>query len=197
MSQLPLNIEVAGRKILVVGGGAVAARKIRNLLAAGADVTAIAKEFLPDLERLSHAAGLRLVTGGYDSSRLTGLFMVVAATDNPAVNQAIADDAKRRNLLVAVADAPESGNCSFPALLKRGSLQIAVSTNGRCPAFAVKVRDRIAELVGEEYAEALDQLADYREKLLTEGNSSTYNAQLIRQKVENTMAGLTSSRETG
>ncbi len=80
-----------------------------------------------------------------------------------------------RGILVAVADNPAAGDCTFPAILQRGDLEIAVSTGGRCPTFAVDVRDCIAEHIGDEYGMILDQLAAEREKLLTNGSSSTYN----------------------
>ena len=94
-------------------------------------------------------------------------------------------------MFVVVADAPEQGNCIFPAILRRGDLEVSVSSNGRCPAFAAQVRDVIAGIIGEEYGVALGHLAAEREKLLTEGNHSTYNASIMRALSERLITELT------
>jgi len=121
--------------------------------------------------------------------------MVITATDDAAANAAVAAEARRRGVLIAVTDAPESGDCMFPAVLKRGALEIAVSSGGRCPAFSAKVRDVIAGVIGEEYGAALERLSDEREKLLTEGNDSTYNAKIVRSSVESAIAELSDRKE--
>jgi siroheme synthase (precorrin-2 oxidase/ferrochelatase) len=96
---------------------------------------------------------------------------------------------------VTVADSPESGNCTFPALLRRGELEISVSTGGQCPAFAALIRDHISAIISDDYGNALEQLAEEREKLLTEGNESSYNAEIVRAHAQRLMAQLTNKKE--
>jgi precorrin-2 dehydrogenase / sirohydrochlorin ferrochelatase len=180
MSQLPLHIDIQDRLILVAGGGTVACRKLHSLLAAQASVRVVAPAMNPEISALSAAGVITTRNGHYQASDLEGVFLAVAATNDNGVNRAIARDARQRGILVAVADAPELSTCTFPAVLRRGNLEISVATGGRCPAFAALVRDVVASLIGEEYGSALERLALEREKLLTEGNSSTYNKQVLR-----------------
>ena len=133
--------------------------------------------------------------GQYDSTDLAGVFLVVAATDDRTVNARVAADAARCGVLACVVDAPELGSCTFPALLRRGELEIAVATGGACPPFAAQVRDVIADVIGAEYGTVLAQLADAREKLLTDGNTSTYNRQVLRSLAEQLIKQLTEDKE--
>jgi precorrin-2 dehydrogenase/sirohydrochlorin ferrochelatase len=122
-------------------------------------------------------------------------FLVIAATNDPAINNSVADDARQRGLLVAVVSGPEIGNCTFPALLRRGNLEISVSTNGTCPGFSAEVRDLIAGVIGEEYGIILETLAIDREKLLTEGGHSTYNNKILRSRARELINKLTEHKE--
>ena len=195
MPHLTLNIDMHDRTALVVGGGAVACRKVRSLLDSGADVTVVTICLNHDLAQMQTSGGVSVRIAPYETADLEGVFLAVAATNDREVNKKIASDARQRGILVAVADAPKSGNCTFPAILRRSDLEIAVSTGGRCPAFAVQVRDRIAGLIGAEYGAALTQLAAEREKLLTAGSSSTYNSKLVRSHAQRLMAELTDHKE--
>ena len=195
MPHLPLNIDMHNRATLIVGGGAVAGRKVKVLLDAGARVHVVALSLGRYLADLWSEGRITAQVSPYEPSDLEGVFLAIAATDNAEVNKTVAQDARERGILIAVADAPESGNCQFPALLRRGGLEITVSTGGRCPAFAVHIRDHIATLIGDDYGNALEQLAEEREKLLTEGNGSTYNATVVRSHAQRLMEQLTTQKE--
>jgi len=192
---LPLNIDVRGMTVLVVGGGAVAGRKITSLLDAEATITVVAPELSPEIARLAAAGTITAKTGRYQASDLTNVFLAVAATNDPEANRRIAADARQRGMLVTVADEPGSGNCTFPALLRRGDLEVGVSTNGTCPGFAAVVRDLLATVIGEEYGIILATLALEREKLLTEGGPSTYNNQILRSRARELINELTEHKE--
>jgi precorrin-2 dehydrogenase/sirohydrochlorin ferrochelatase len=179
---LPLNIDVRGKTVLVVGGGTVAGRKSISLLAAGATVKIVTPEVTPEIAQLAAAGTVNLRKSLYEPVDLHDVFLVVAATNDPETNRKIADGARQQGILVAVTDAPTAGNCTFPALLRRGDLEISVSTNGTCPGFAAVVRDLLATIIGEEYSTILSTLALEREKLLTEGCHSTYNTQVLRSR---------------
>lgn len=183
MPHLPLNINVHGMEILVAGGGKVAGRKVQTLLAAGAAINIVAPEISEEIKRLADNKLIKIRTGLYQKSDLKNIFLAVAATNDPQTNLEIADDARRQGVLVVVTDAPESGNSMFPAVLRRGDLEISVSTNGKCPGFATEVRDLLAGEIGEEYGILLATLATEREKLLTEGHHNTYNKEILHSRI--------------
>jgi len=195
LSTLALNIRIHGKLAVVIGGGGVALRKIRTLLKAGASVKVVAVRICPEIAGLEDSGAIAVRVGSYASADLDRAFLVVAATDNPEVNRQVLADAGERGALVTVADNPAMGDCTFPALLQRGDLEIAVSTCGRCPTFAVDVRDSIAEFIGQEYGAILDQLAVEREKLLTNGSPSTYNVAVLRSLARRLIAELTERKE--
>jgi precorrin-2 dehydrogenase/sirohydrochlorin ferrochelatase len=175
-----LNVEMSGKPVVIIGGGRVACRKARALLSARAKVSVVAPSVLDDIGALEQTGELTVRYGHYQASDLEGMFLVVAATDDAGVNRQIAEDAGSLGELVCVADDPGVGICSFPAVLRRGNLEIGVSTGGDCPSLAVELREFLATLITEEYEAVLSMLANEREKLLTEGNSSTYNTQVLR-----------------
>lgn len=195
MAYLPLNIDMHQRLALVVGGGSIAARKTRLLLKSGAQVHVVAPELVADIQALVVEDRITCRIGNYELADLTGALLVVAATNDVETNSKIASNAREQGILVAVADAPARGDCIFPAVLRRERLEISVSTAGACPAFAAQIRDLIAGLIDERYGTALEQLAVEREKLLTEGNSSTYNTKIMRSRARELIAQLTERKE--
>ena len=192
---LPLNIDVRGMLVLVAGGGAVAVRKITSLLDSGATVYVVAPKITPEIGRLETAGTIKVKIERYHVSDLTDIFLAVAATNEPQTNRRVAADARQRGILVSVTDAPELGNCTFPALLRRGDLEISISTNGKCPGFAAEIRDMLAGEFGEEYGVILETLSVEREKLLTEGRPSTYNNQVLRSRARELINELTEHKE--
>ncbi len=195
MSYLPLNIDMQGRVVLIVGGGRVATRKAETLLKTGAEVRIVSPALSAELAAYEAAGEIKVRIKSFVPPDMEGAFLVITATDDADVNAAVATEARRRGVLVAVTDAPESGDCMFPAVLRRGTLDIAVSSGGRCPAFSAKVRDVIADIIGEDYGTTLERLSIQREKLLTEGNDSTYNAKIVRSSVESAIAELSSRKD--
>lgn len=180
MAFLPINLRVTGRSVTVVGGGGVGRRKCVSLLEAGACVTVIAPMVDTELAELAQSGRISLILRPYVTGDLAGAFLAYAATDDPAVNRAVADEASSRGIPVDVTDAPERGSFISPAVLRRGDLVIAVSTDGGAPGFAARVRDEIAGAIGAEYAEALLILGAVREKLLTEPENTAYNKKILR-----------------
>lgn len=196
MPTLPLNIHMHGKTAVIVGGGKVALRKIHSLLDAGTEVCLVAPEVCPEIAELAAAALISVRLGSYVTTDLDQAFLVVAATNDAETNLAVAADAAKRGILVSVADNPAAGNCTFPAVLRRGNLEIAVSTGGRCPTLAADIRDVIADVIGEDYGPILEHLAAEREKLLTDGSSSTYNKQVLRSLARQLILELTERKDT-
>lgn len=196
MPALALNIRMEGKLVVIIGGGAVALRKLRVLLAAGASIRVVAIAVCSEIAALKDSGACSVRVGNYAIADLDNAFLVIAATDNPLVNEQISSDAHKQNILVAVADNPVAGDCTFPAVLQRDNLVIAVSTGGLCPTFAVDVRDSIAEHISDEYGVILNQLAVEREKLLTNGHSSTYNTRVLRSLARRLLSETTERKES-
>lgn len=160
----PIALTVAGRRCVVVGGGAVAERKARGLLAAGAAVVVVAPVATPGLRALATAGALELVARGYRPGDLAGASLAFAATDQRAVNAAVAAEARGGGILVNVADAPEEGDFHVPAVARRGRLTLAVTTAGGSPVVAGLARDRLAGGLSDGFVALLDRVAALREE---------------------------------
>jgi siroheme synthase-like protein len=159
---------------LIVGGGSVAARRVDGLAAAGARVHVVAPSIDDAVEMLAaRSANVRLTRASYHPDHLSGATLVVAATDDAAVNEAVARDALARGLLVTVADAPASGNYVTPAVHRAGDVVVAVVAGG-VPAAASRIRDAIARTIDARYADAVRELSAVRERLLAGGQRSRW-----------------------
>jgi precorrin-2 dehydrogenase/sirohydrochlorin ferrochelatase len=179
MRYFPINLDIRNRLAVVVGGGRVAARKCAALLEAGARVTVIAPNLDDSIKAIAATGNMRHVAREFVPGDMEGAFLVFAATDDPGVNRAVAREAADRSVLADVADDPGLGSFTLPAVMRQGSLQIAVSTGGKSPAMARQIRDRLAGFYGPEYAAALEILGNLRTKLLTDKGNSAYNKQIF------------------
>ncbi|WP_325229009.1 siroheme synthase family protein, partial [Oscillibacter sp.] len=159
MGYFPFFVDLEGWEGLVVGGGAVAARKIEKLLPYGPRLTVAAPEILPEIEALP---GLTLVRRAFEPSMLEGKRFVIAAADSREVNREIAALCRERGVPVNVVDDKEACTFLFPALVKRGDLTLGVSTAGASPSAAAWVKRRAAEQIPENFGELLDYLASLR-----------------------------------
>jgi len=195
MPYLALNIDMRKRSTLIVGGGKVATRKLLALREAGVCVRVVAPAVTDAIREQEASGAVTVRCGCYETSDLDDIALVVVATNDTDVNRRVAAEAGEKGILVAVADQKVAGDCHFPAILRRGGLEIAVSTGGRCPALAAEVRDAIADMIGDDYAGLVEELAAQREKLLTEGNGTTYNKELLRSKAKRMIAGLSERKD--
>ncbi|MGE4588012.1 MAG: bifunctional precorrin-2 dehydrogenase/sirohydrochlorin ferrochelatase [Acidaminococcaceae bacterium] len=160
----PINLKIAGKSCAVIGGGMVACRKVKSLLAAGADVTVLSPHLMTELAEMAEKKQFKYIARPYQKGDLTGFYLVICATDNFVVNQMAASEAESLDILVNVTDAPELGNFSVPAQIKRGDLLLTVSTGGKSPAMAKMLRQELAEHYGEEYALYLDMIDKVRQE---------------------------------
>ncbi|MEW6360042.1 MAG: bifunctional precorrin-2 dehydrogenase/sirohydrochlorin ferrochelatase [Planctomycetota bacterium] len=159
----PINLDITGRKCVVVGGGKVALRKVRSLLDAGGRVALISPKVATPLPKSN---ALRAVRRKYRAGDLKGAAIVIAATDDPAVNRKVSRDARRRNIPVNVVDQPDLCTFIVPACVRRGGLTIAVSTGGASPALAARIRQEIEEKYGEEYGRLVELIGDLRDRVI-------------------------------
>jgi precorrin-2 dehydrogenase/sirohydrochlorin ferrochelatase len=165
----PVNLIVAGRRCLVVGGGDVAARKVAGLTACGARVKVVAPSVCEDIRR---EAGVLWEERPYRRADLDGQRLVISATDDPAVNAAVYRDAEAAGVWVNGADDPAHCSFTLPSVVRRGALQVTVSTGGRSPALARWLRGRFERDLGPEYATLLELLATERDGLKAAGRST-------------------------
>jgi precorrin-2 dehydrogenase/sirohydrochlorin ferrochelatase len=164
----PVNLVVEGRPCLVVGGGAIAARKAEGLLVCGALVHVVA----PQVGSEVRALGVTWEERPYERGEVRGYRFVVAAADDPAANAAVYADGESAGIWVNSADDPANCSVTLPAVVRRGSLTVAVSTGGRSPALASWLKERLAAELGPEYETLLDLLAAEREAVQAAGRST-------------------------
>jgi len=151
-------LDVAGRRCVVVGGGSVGFEKAAGLAACGASVTVVSPELHESFAELE----VEWVPRGYRTGDLDRAFLVIVATGDRAVDEAVWRDAERLGKLCNVADVPELCNFILPAVHREGPIAVAVSTGGASPALAKRLRSQIAELVTPEHAELADELRAMR-----------------------------------
>jgi precorrin-2 dehydrogenase len=162
----PAFLKITGKKCVVIGGGAVAARKAGTLLGAGAQVAVVAPELSPGLKKLAGQGRVKHTARGYRKSDLKGVVIAVAATDDMEVNLSVCRDAEDLSILVNCAAPPDAGNFIVPSASARGGLTIAVSTGGRSPMLAKLLRREIDKSTAG-YAALLDFLEEARASLKT------------------------------
>ncbi len=165
MAYYPVNLRLAGRECIVVGGGAVAERKAASLLAAGARVTVLSPAVTPALAELAAAGEIVHIPAAYHPGAIGSFFIAICATDDTAVNSQAAAEAKRAGALVNVADDPTASDFIVPACVARGDLLLTVSTGGKSPALAARLRRELEERYGPEYGQYLDLLARLRDEI--------------------------------
>jgi precorrin-2 dehydrogenase / sirohydrochlorin ferrochelatase len=179
----PIFAIIEDKPCLVVGGGAVGERKVQDLLASGAQVTVVSRALTPKLQALVSQGKVVYLTADFTESQVDGMALVMAATDDPAVNAQVSAAARARGIWVNVADEPE--HCTFivPAQVRRGDLTLAISTGGASPALARLVREELQQYFGPEYGPYLDLLQRVRTRVLAERRANPDNAALFHRLV--------------
>ena len=168
MKLYPVHLKLEGKRALVVGGGEVASVKARALLEGGAEVKIVAPEYSESMRSLIETFRLSFAQRPFSVEDLSDIWVVVAATDDPELHELIFREATARNLLLCVADDPAHSNFIVPAVLRRDALLVTVSTSGKAPALAVRIRDYLGEILGEPYGQILERLGGVRERLKRE-----------------------------
>ncbi len=194
MKYYPIFLDVRDRDCLVVGGGEVGTRKAIGLCRAGARVRVISKVFSQKLET-GEKAGIRLECKSYETSDLDNAFLVFAATDNKVLNSRIKEEAKLRDILCNIADAPDRSDFILPSVVERGDLVCAVSTSGASPALARKIRKDLGQMFGPEYGPFLVLMGNIRKKLLEEGHDPSSHKKIFNALVEKNLPGLIAEKD--
>jgi len=161
-----LSLDLYQKVCLVVGGGTVAERKVESLLECGAFVRVISPEITSGLETLAREGQIDLKIRQFSPTDLEGVFLVIGSTNQETVNRQVAEEGAARNLLVNIVDDPGKGNFFVPSIVKRGSLTIAISTEGKSPLLARIIREELETVYGPQYGEYLDLVGDLRQAVI-------------------------------
>lgn len=165
----PMFLKLEGRSCLVVGAGTVAEGKIGSLLLAGATVRVVAPQANVAVQEWARTGVIRWESREFCPLDLDGVFLVIAATSSNEVNGSVFREAQRRNVLCNVVDDPEHCDFYYPAVVRRGQLQIAISTAGESPALAQKLRRELESQYGPEYESWVERLGTARRELFARG----------------------------
>ena len=169
LAYYPMFLNISGKKCVVVGGGRVALRKVRTLLEHGASVEVISSDLCPGLIKLAEKGRISILRRHYQPGDLQKALIAIAATDDRDINQQVIKEAHDRAVLVSAVDDVENSDFIVPSYVRRGDITIAVSTAGRSPALARKIRVRLEEELGDEYASLVNLIGEVRAEARRQG----------------------------
>lgn len=161
----PIYVQLHEQPCIVIGGGKIAEGKVEGLLSAGAQVTIVSPDLTVHLHALVTQNQVRYIKRTYQPGDLAGAFMVICATDQAEINHQVWQEASTNRQLVNVVD--DTPRCNFiaPAILRKGDLNIAISTGGKAPALAVRLKERLQKEIGPQYERFLELSGQLREPL--------------------------------
>jgi siroheme synthase-like protein len=158
----PIYLNLTGKRVVVIGGGDVAERKVSSLMSTGAVVTVVSPDLTPELSTRVQSGVIEWKKRSYQHGDCSDAAMVFSATNDPETSRAVWDETTNAGILLNTADQP--GLCDFimPAVIRRGDLAIAISTGGGSPALAATLREKLSEIIGPEYEVLLELLSSVR-----------------------------------
>lgn len=159
----PIFVKLEGRKVLVVGAGNIAEQKLDGLVSAGADICVVAPRASEKIQQLARDGKIVYASREFVASDLLGATLVIAATGNPDVNEFVFQEARKQGILCNAVDEPQRCDFYYGAVVQRGDLQIAISTNGHSPALAQRIRMQLEQQFGPTYADWLKWLGHVRQ----------------------------------
>jgi precorrin-2 dehydrogenase len=179
----PMFLKLAGRACLAVGAGNIGEPKIRSLVESGARVRVVAPVATPAIAALAGRGELTWLQKTFEPSDLDGIFLVVAATSSPEINHSIYREAQQRGILCNVVDDPPHCDFFYPAVVRRGHFQIAISTNGLSPALAQRLRKQLDAEFPPIYGDWLEHLGETRQALFQQVRNPELRRYLIHESV--------------
>ncbi len=166
MAKYPIYLELSGRRVVIIGAGPVAVRKARTVLEAGARLVIIAEQINDMPAWLCSDNNAELVKSRYSKEYLAGAVLVIASTNKSKLNKQIYKDCQELEILCNVVDVPELCDFFVPAVTKYGGLQIAVGTDGHCPAYAGHIRKKLEKIFTAKHGEFLAELGPLRKQII-------------------------------
>jgi siroheme synthase-like protein len=161
----PVYLNLKGKRVVVIGGGEVAERKVLALTGTGASITVISPEVTTELARLAAAKSIEWHRRPYAPGDCKDAILVFSATDNREISRAVWEEAHRAGVLVNTADEPDLCDVIMPAVIRRGDLTVAISTGGASPALAATLREKLSQVLGPEYGQLVELLGRYRQEI--------------------------------
>ena len=184
MARYPIFLTLSGKAVVIVGGGAVAGRKAEPILAAGADLTVTARKIDDAVKDACKGTGAKLLEADYRKDHLEGAALVIAATSDSRLNKQVYADCRQLGVLCNVVDEPDLCDFYVPAVVKRGDLQIAIGTEGDCPAYARHLRKRLGKMFTDKHGEFLTELKPVRKRIIEEVPEAAGRKGLLEQMVD-------------
>jgi len=181
MSLFPIFVKLEGRLVVVIGGGQIAEAKIPGILSAGARIRLVAPSITPQIAEWVRFGKINWLPKEFEAEDLDGAFLVIAATSAPGVNESVFRDAESRGTLCNAVDDIDHCHFYYGAVVQRGDLQIAISTNGKSPALAQRLRQDLEIQFGPEYEAWLEWLGAAREALRATGPGSETTKKLLHE----------------
>jgi precorrin-2 dehydrogenase / sirohydrochlorin ferrochelatase len=178
-SLFPMFVKLRGRQVLVVGAGVIGESKIDGLLDTGANVRVVALNATPRVKDWARIGQISLELRRFDPDDLDGAFLAVVATSSPELNRQVFEAAQARGILCNVVDVPDQCDFFYPAVVKRGDLQIAISTSGQSPSLAKKLREQLERQFGPAYTEWVRELGDTRRLVLSSDLDPSQKRELL------------------
>jgi precorrin-2 dehydrogenase/sirohydrochlorin ferrochelatase len=161
----PIFLKLEGRSCLVVGAGRVGENKLWSLIRAGARVRVVSPQATPGVQRLAAEKKIVWLRRKFIAHDLDGMVLVVVATSSPSLNKQVSAEARRRGVLCNAVDDPQNSDFYYPAVVRRGNFQIAISTGGHSPELAHRLRKELQRQFGAEYTRWVEELGRKRQEL--------------------------------
>jgi precorrin-2 dehydrogenase/sirohydrochlorin ferrochelatase len=184
MSFYPVLLDLTAKKVLVVGGGQVAQRKVETLLEYEAKISIVSRLLTDKLNHMVECKRVVFLGQAFLPHHLDGAFLVIAATNDKGLNHRVSEEAKRKGILVNAVDQPADCNFIVPSIIRRGDLLVAISTSGKSPAMAKRIREQLESQFGPEYETTLKLMGRVREVVLASGLPQSENSRIFHAIAE-------------
>lgn len=184
MRYYPVFLDIRNRPCLVVGAGQVGTRKVKGLLKCSARVNVVSPTASDEMKALARVGAITYHARSYQMGDVAGMFLVISATDDEKLNIVIHRDAEKLHIPCNIADRPQLCSFILPAVIQQGDLILAVSTSGRSPALARRIREMLQEQFGEEYGQLLLLMGAIRKRLLAENHAPEAHKSLFEQLLD-------------
>lgn len=186
----PIMLDISNKECVIFGGGNVALRKVRTLLEYNANITVISNKICEQLLSIEKEGKIVCILKNYEPNSINSAYLIFAATDDNEINKLIYQEAQSKDILVNVVDSIELCNFIVPSVLEQGDLTISISTNGKSPLMAQKIRMELQEKFGQHYAEFLEIMGVIRQKSLKEIPDETQRKALFEELINSNFIDL-------
>ena len=180
----PIFVKLTGKKCIVIGGGRVATQKVKKLLKARGFVTVISPKVTEILKEYASRNAIQVIRRQYRAGDLERAFLVISATDSKKINESIAEEAREEKILCNIVDDPSLCDFYVPSICERDDLKIAISTNGKSPAVAKKIKEELSQLYGPQIGSLLKGLGSLRKKLARKVLESRRRSEILSRIVQ-------------